>query len=153
MWQYIYGRRRVGKTFLTSSAFNNKFTFQITGLANASLSQQLTNFHLALNKINTVKDYLPANDWLTAFSQLTDYLDTKKGRKVIFIDELPWFDTCNSKFIQGLEHFWNSWASVRSDIVLIVCGSATSWMISKLINDKGGLHNRITKKIKRFEQG
>lgn len=144
----IYGRRRVGKTFLTRSAFNNKFTFQITGLANASLSQQLTNFHLALDKINPAKDYLPANDWLTAFSQLSDYLDTKKGRKVIFIDELPWFDTRNSKFIQGLEHFWNSWASARSDIILIVCGSATSWMISKLINDKGGLHNRITKKIK-----
>jgi len=75
-------------------------------------------------------------------------LDTQKGRKLIFIDELPWFDTRNSKFIQGLEHYWNSWASARSDIVLIVCGSATSWMINKLINDKGGLYNRITKKIK-----
>lgn len=75
-------------------------------------------------------------------------MDTQKGRKLIFIDELPWFDTRNSKFIQGLEHYWNSWASARSDIVLIVCGSATSWMINKLINDKGGLYNRITKKIK-----
>ncbi len=144
----IYGRRRVGKTFLIRSAFNKKFTFQITGLANATYKQQLTNFHLALTAIAPTKDYLPANDWLSAFSQLTDYLITKKGRKVIFIDELPWFDTRNSKFIQGLEHFWNSWASARSDIVLIVCGSATSWMINKLINNKGGLHNRITKRIK-----
>ena len=144
----IYGRRRVGKTFLIRSAFEKKFTFQITGLANATLNQQLTNFHLALTGLEPKKDHLPAKDWLIAFSQLSDYLETKKGRKVIFIDELPWFDTRNSKFIQGLEHFWNSWASARSDIVLIVCGPATSWMINKLINDKGGLHNRITKRIK-----
>ncbi len=143
----MYGRRRVGKTFLIRSAFIGKFTFQITGLANATLSQQLSNFHLALSGHDSKNDYLPAKDWLTAFSQLSEYLATVKERKVIFIDELPWFDTRNSKFIQGLEHFWNSWASVRSDILLIVCGSATSWMINKLINNKGGLHNRVTKKI------
>ncbi|RLD56143.1 MAG: ATPase [Bacteroidetes bacterium] len=144
----IYGRRRVGKTFLIRSVFEEKFTFQITGLAKATLGQQLTNFHLAITKHDMAKDFLPAKDWLKAFSQLSDFLETKKGRKLVFIDELPWFDTRNSKFIQGLEHFWNSWASARSDIVLVVCGSATSWMINKLINDKGGLHNRITKKIK-----
>lgn len=144
----VYGRRRVGKTFLIRSAFNNTFTFQMTGIANASYTQQLANFHLALAKLNTSKDYLMPKDWLIAFSQLSEYLTKIKGRKVIFIDELPWFDTRNSKFIQGLEHFWNSWASARDDIILIVCGSATSWMINKIINDKGGLHNRITKKIK-----
>lgn len=144
----VYGRRRVGKTFLIRSAFVNKFTFQITGLANASLKQQLSNFHLALSKYDSRNEYLPADNWLTAFSQLSAFLNNKKGRKLIFIDELPWFDTRNSKFIQGLEHFWNSWASARNDIVLITCGSATSWMINKLINDKGGLHNRVTKKIK-----
>ena len=144
----MYGRRRVGKTFLIRSALKNKFTFQIIGLANATLKQQLANFNLTLSKNDTRNDYEPAKDWLTAFSQLTNYLNTKKGKKLIFIDELPWFDTRNSKFIQALEHFWNSWASTRSDIKLIVCGSATSWMINKLINDKGGLHNRITKKIK-----
>lgn len=144
----VYGRRRVGKTFLIRSAFKDKFTFQITGLANASLSQQLSNFHLALSTHDSQKGYLPANDWLTAFSQLSEYLSKINGRKLIFIDELPWFDTRNSKFIQGLEHFWNSWASARNDIVLIVCGSATSWMLNKLVNDKGGLHNRVTKKIK-----
>ncbi|MCD4736931.1 MAG: ATP-binding protein, partial [Bacteroidales bacterium] len=110
----IYGRRRVGKTFLIRSVFDNNFTFQITGIANSSFSQQLSNFYLTLTRLDTTKDYLPANDWLTAFSQLSDFLETKKGRKVIFIDELPWFDTRNSKFIQGLEHFWNSWASGRS---------------------------------------
>ena len=67
---------------------------------------------------------------------------------MVFIDELPWFDTRNSNFIQGLEHFWNSWASARNDMLIVVCGSAISWMTNKLINNKGGLHNRITKKIK-----
>ena len=144
----MYGRRRVGKTFLIRSAFKNRFTFQITGLANATLKQQLANFSLTLNNTNNKKDYKPANNWITAFSQLSAFLSTKKGKKLIFIDELPWFDTRNSKFIQALEHFWNSWASAQSNIKLIVCGSATSWMINKLINNKGGLHNRVTKKIK-----
>ena len=144
----MYGRRRVGKTFLIRSVFKNKFTFQITGLAKASLKQQLANFNLTLNNTDTKNDNEPVKDWLEAFSKLTKYLNSKKGKKLVFIDELPWFDTRNSRFIQALEHFWNSWASARSDIKLIVCGSATSWMINKLINNKGGLHNRVTKKIK-----
>ena len=144
----VYGRRRVGKTFLIRSVFEKQFTFQMTGLANASLKQQLASFNIALNNYQATDEIIPASDWLTAFSQLSAFIETQKGRKLIFIDELPWFDTRNSKFIQGLEHFWNSWASARNDVVLIVCGSATSWMINKLINNKGGLHNRITKKIK-----
>ena len=144
----VYGRRRVGKTFLIRSTLPGKFTFQITALANATLKQQLSNFHLALNTHDPKGDYLPAENWLEAFLQLSDFLQKQKGKKVVFIDELPWFDTRNSKFIQGLEHFWNNWASARDDILLIVCGSATSWMINKLINNKGGLHNRVTKKIK-----
>ena len=144
----LYGRRRVGKTFLIRSVFKDKFTFQITGLSNSSLKQQLANFNLTLNNTDARNDYESAKDWLTAFSQLSKHLNSKKGKKLVFIDELPWFDTRNSKFIQALEHFWNSWASARSDIKLIVCGSATSWMINKLINDKGGLHNRVTQKIK-----
>lgn len=145
----IYGRRRVGKTFLIRSAFKDKFAFQVTGHANATLILQLANFHNELIKVNPSGNYLPATNWLSAFRQLTEYLEAiKDKRKVVFIDELPWFDTRNSGFIHALEHFWNSWASARSDIILVVCGSATSWMINKLINNKGGLHNRITKRLK-----
>jgi len=144
----VYGRRRVGKTFLIRSALQQKFTFQITGLAKATLKQQLSSFHMALRIHDPKGEYLPAENWLEAFRQLSGFLEKQKGKKVVFIDELPWFDTRNSKFIQGLEHFWNSWASGRDDVLLIACGSATSWMINKLINDKGGLHNRVTKKIK-----
>lgn len=144
----IYGRRRVGKTFLIRSAFEDKFAFQITGLTNVSSKQQLANFNLAINTHRKNEKPTIAENWIIAFAQLIEFLETKEGKKVVFIDELPWFDTRNSKFIQGLEHFWNSWASARNDIVLIVCGSATSWMINKLINNKGGLHNRITKTIK-----
>ncbi len=144
----VYGRRRVGKTFLIRHAFKNIFTFHVTALANASMKQQLTNFNLALSRHFPDKEIIPANDWLNAFSLLSSFMESQNGRKVIFIDELPWFDTRNSNFIQGLEHFWNGWASARNDIVLVVCGSSTSWMTNKLINNKGGLHNRITKKIK-----
>lgn len=145
----VYGRRRVGKTFLIRNAFEQKFIFQMTGIANASLTEQLSNFHIALQKADSSDQYTQATNWLSAFQQLINHLEkSKKDKKVVFIDELPWFDTRNSGFIRALEHFWNSWASACKDIILIVCGSATSWMINKLINNKGGLHNRVTKRMK-----
>jgi hypothetical protein len=88
-------------------------------------------------------------DWFWAFQHLSNYLETlPPGQKVIFLDELPWFDTPQSGFISALEHFWNSWASARRDILLIVCGSAASWMLHNLINNRGGLHNRVTHRIR-----
>jgi len=145
----VYGRRRVGKTFLIRTAFSQLFTFQITAFGNASLSQQLINFHINLQKLSPETENSPPSDWITAFQRLTVYLEkSDDSRKTVFFDELPWFDTHGSGFIQALEHFWNSWASARNDIVLIVCGSAASWMINKLINNRGGLHNRVTKRLK-----
>lgn len=146
----VYGRRRVGKTYLIRNALKNNFTFQLTGLANASMKQQLANFNVAITKFSKAKKApdLPTT-WFEAFRQLIELLEKNKAsKKVIFIDELPWLDTPKSGFISALEHFWNDWASARKDILLIVCGSAASWMISKLINNKGGLHNRVTHKMK-----
>lgn len=146
----VYGRRRVGKTFLIREYFDYTFDFQISGLANADTSQQLFNFDTALNKQSNLVFEVPSSNWLIAFHRLIDHLENKpnKEKKVIFFDELPWFDTQASDFMMGLEHFWNSWASNRKDILLIVCGSAASWMINVLINNDGGLHNRITQKMK-----
>lgn len=145
----VFGRRRVGKTFLIRNAFGGSFTFQVTGLSNAGLAQQLTNFNLALRKVTPEHDFSLALDWFTAFQNLIAYLEsTNDEKKIVFIDELPWFDTPKSGFIPALEHFWNSWAATRNDILLIACGSAASWMINKLINNKGGLHNRVTKRMK-----
>jgi AAA+ ATPase superfamily predicted ATPase len=144
----IYGRRRVGKTFLIREFFKNNFAFHLTGLANAPMQKQFQNFNTSLN--NYAKTNYPAtHSWLESFEQLIDLLEksSSKGKKVIFLDELPWMDTHKSGFITALEHFWNDWASSRQDILLIVCGSATSWMINKLIKNHGGLHNRITKRI------
>lgn len=146
----VYGRRRVGKTFLIREYFNYTFDFQISGLANASTEQQLFNFDTAINKqSNMIFDGASAN-WLVAFQRLIEHLENKPtGEKIVmFFDELSWFDTPGSDFIMGLEHFWNSWATNRKDVFLIVCGSAASWMINVLINNSGGLHNRITQKMK-----
>lgn len=145
----IYGRRRVGKTELIRKVFNRQFTFQMAAIANANKTRQLLNFHTALQKYRDDKEILalPKN-WFIAFQQLIHYLEqSKNSQKVIFLDELPWFDTPKSDFIQSLEHFWNSWASARDDIILVVCGSAASWMVNKLVNHRGGLHNRVTHKI------
>ncbi len=146
----IYGRRRVGKTYLVKQFFSMSFGFYMTGVANVSTRQHLSNFHTALiTRYPEAERFRQPKDWFQAFQQLTSVLETKEAteRKVIFLDELPWLDTAKSGFIPALEHFWNAWASSRSDILLIVCGSAASWMINNLINHRGGLHNRVTHRL------
>lgn len=144
----VYGRRRVGKTFLIKEFFNQKFTFYATGLANAEKQEQLDNFNVSLGHYAGTP-YPQVSSWLDAFRQLIHLLENtkKRGKKVVFIDEMPWFDTPKSGFLTGLEYFWNSWASSRPDILLIVCGSATSWITNKLLQNKGGLHNRVTRRM------
>jgi len=146
----VYGRRRVGKTFLIREHFNYTFDFQISGLANATTEQQLFNFDNTLRQQSSLVFENASQNWLVAFQHLIQHLENKtpKEKIVLFFDELPWFDTHGSNFIMGLEHFWNSWATNRKDVLLIVCGSAASWMVNNLINNTGGLHNRVTQKIK-----
>ena len=143
----VYGRRRVGKTFLIRETFDYTFTFQHTGLAKGKTSVQLENFRQSL--IEAGYDNCPhPNTWLDAFNLLKIVIkESKDVKKVIFIDELPWLDTPKSDFMMALEQFWNGWATARKDIRLIVCGSATSWIISKIIHNHGGLHNRLTGRI------
>jgi hypothetical protein len=144
----VYGRRRVGKTFLIREFFEEKFVFDVAGLANAGTKEQLINFNISLNKNNFGETFNVAKNWLEAFEQLIILIDqSSQKRKIIFFDEVPWLDNLRSGFITALEHFWNGWACGRKDIVLIVCGSASSWIINKLINNQGGLHNRLTQTI------
>ena len=142
----VYGRRRVGKTFLIQKVIGNDYAFYVAGMNKVSMRIQLKNFMQGIRK-NRPEVPL-AKTWLDAFLSLENYLESlPEGKKIVFIDEMPWMDTPRSNFISGLEHFWNSWASWRDDIKLIVCGSATSWIINNLIKNRGGLHNRITHKI------
>ncbi len=143
----VYGRRRVGKTFLVREQFHYKFTFQHTGLARKSTREQLQSFQLSLRRQGYTKAPLPGN-WIEAFDMLKDLIEwSKDRRKVVFIDEMPWMDAPRSSFLPALENFWNSFASARKDVVLIACGSATSWIVRKLLKNKRGLHNRITYRI------
>ena len=148
----VYGRRRVGKTFLVETVYQKEMVFSITGLNKAGKDLQLENFTNTLNTKLTSTAQIPTTpkSWLKAFFILRQYLETiKRDHKlVIFIDELPWLATPKSGFLSALENFWNSWASKRNDIILVVCGSAASWMISNVVRSKGGLHNRITKRIR-----
>jgi len=146
----VYGRRRVGKTFLVREHFDYQFDFHLMGLANASTEQQLFNFDQTLRRYPYIDDIEKSINWLQAFDRLRSYIETidRPDKKVIFIDEMPWLDTARSDFMMGLEHFWNGWATTRKDILLISCGSAASWMINELINNHGGLHNRVTAQLK-----
>lgn len=143
----VYGRRRVGKTFLVRETFNYQFAFQHTGLQDANTKEQLDEFSNSMIAAGARKFKRPHN-WSQAFFVLGQYLASlPEGKKVVFIDELPWLDTPCSKFVSALDHFWNGWATTRKDIVLIVCGSATSWIINKIVMNYGGLHNRLTRQI------
>ena len=143
----VYGRRRVGKTFLIRETFNNEFCFQYTSAASLSSRKQLVRFQLAL-KEQGLRDVASLTNWPMAFRELRRFIESKpKGKKIVFIDELPWMDTPRSGFLSELEAFWNGWASARKDVVFIVCGSATSWMVKKIIKNKGGLHNRLNHRI------
>lgn len=144
----VCGRRRIGKTFLIKEFFEGKFTFTMAGLAKGDTKEQLANFNNSISRQFPDVDLKTAFNWLDAFENLIRCLSSvRKRRKIVFLDELPWMDTHKSNFVMALEHFWNGWAYMRNDIVLIVCGSSTSWMMDKLINNHGGLHNRLTKSI------
>lgn len=143
----IYGRRRVGKTYLVRQTFQDKFSFEHTGLQEGGMAVQLAEFRLSL--IRSGMNMIPKlQSWSDAFFYLEQHLSAMpEGKKVVFIDELPWMDTAGSRFVSALDHFWNGWANMRNDIVLLVCGSATSWIISKIVRNYGGLHNRLTAQI------
>ena len=143
----VYGRRRVGKTFLLNNLFSDEYSFKVTAVLSGSKQEQLKIFANALS-VYGKKDKPELLDWFAAFDQLRSLLEkSTKKRKIVFFDEMPWFDTKKSRFIPALENFWNGWASAQNDILLIVCGSAASWIVKKLFRNRGGLHNRITKRI------
>ncbi len=142
----VYGRRRVGKTYLVRETFADRFAFYHTGLPNATKRQQLAHFKETLSQAG-FRGKTP-RDWFAAFHALQDVVaKSVQRRKIVFIDELPWMDTAKSEFLLALETFWNEWASARKDIVLIVCGSAAAWMVKNLFRNRGGLHNRVTARI------
>ncbi len=146
----VYGRRRIGKTYLITEAFGNKFAFHHTGLKEGNTKRQLEHFRLSLRRQGHY-DCPRLKDWLEAFFELERLLDGQEsGRKVVFLDEVPWLDTPRSGFLSALEAFWNGFASFRKDIVLVVCGSATSWIVRNIIRNSGGLYNRVRTRIKLF---
>ena len=145
----VYGRRRVGKTFLVRETLGHAFSFYATGVARGNKEDQLAAFHSALLEYGLPVRYTRPVSWEEAFELLKIVVErSKQRRKVLFIDEMPWMDTAKSKFLEALDLFWNKWASAREDILLIGCGSAASWMVKNIVRSRGGLHNRITCKIK-----
>ncbi|MBR6180753.1 MAG: ATP-binding protein [Prevotella sp.] len=145
----IYGRRRIGKTYLVNNTFSERFTFTYVGSRRQRPEKQLQRFALQLKEY-CGSAYAPhLETWEDAFNELRALINKRpaKERKVIFFDEMPWIDTPRSSFVEALEYFWNAWAAQRDDILFIACGSATSWMVNKLVKNKGGLHNRITEQI------
>jgi len=148
----IYGRRRVGKTYLVRTFYKDLLSFEMTGIHNASLKDQLKNFSLSLGRAikSAAPPAIPA-DWIQAFDELDRYLlDALPVNKpiVLFFDEFPWLQTPKSNFLKAFEHWWNSAGTKRANLKVVICGSAASWMIDKIVNNRGGLHNRLTQTIR-----
>lgn len=145
----VYGRRRIGKTFLVRRFFKDNYAFSFVGKHEMGREQQLTEFAKELMRYSHSTFVPQLKNWTEAFDALQRLLETYNisGKKVVFFDEMPWMDTPKSDFVSALENFWNGWANMRDDIVLVACGSATSWMVDKLLHNQGGLFNRITQKL------
>ncbi len=151
----VYGRRRVGKTYLINQLFSDKFLFKHAGLApedeniEKETDRQLNQFYLSLLAYGLKNSDAPKN-WFEAFFLLRKLITEKNDgtRLVVFIDELPWMDSKGSDFIKAFEGFWNSFGCAENNLLMIICGSATSWMENNLINNHGGLYGRVTYEIK-----
>lgn len=151
----IFGRRRVGKTYLVDEVFSDRITFRHTGLSPEStnpkglLNRQLEHFYSSLT-LQGMSECKKPKSWFDAFLLLEKHLMNidDGSRQLVFIDELPWLDSPRSEFISAFEGFWNSWGCHRKNLMVIVCGSANSWILNKLINAHGGLYNRLTYVIK-----
>jgi len=147
----VFGRRRVGKTFLIRHVYASQTVFEFSGVKGTSTARQLERFVLAASKAFTLTAP-PAQprSWLHAFSLLSDLLEKlpSKKKRVVFLDEFPWMDSPRSGFLAAFDHFWNSWATKQPNLVVVICGSAASWMIQNVVRNKGGLHNRLTRRIR-----
>ena len=149
----VYGRRRVGKTYLVKEFFNGRFSFYATGVNGVNMRNQLRAFRDSLVEYGCIDTDVP-KDWVEAFAKLKELLqsrdvkrDPANGKRIVFLDEVPWMDIPRSEFKSALDYFWNSWGSSQEDLMLIVCGSATSWIIDNIIINTGGLYNRLTGQI------
>ena len=145
----MYGRRRVGKTYLVKRYLHNLLSFQYQGIHNVNSNVQLSKFTKALEvQLNGGKPLAKPADWFEAFNIMETLLNKKRSKRlVVFLDEFPWMHAPKSNFLAAFENFWNTWAANKSHVTVIICGSAASWMIKKVVHNKGGLHNRITHKI------
>ena len=145
----VYGRRRVGKTYLVRETFAGELTFTYTGVAKVTARVQLAEFVRALREHGHALR-APVTTWFDAFAELRVFLEDHHGPSplLVFLDELPWMDNRKSDFLPALEHFWNGWASGVDGLVLIACGSATSWITKKVFRNTGGLYNRVTQQIR-----
>lgn len=148
----VYGRRRVGKTYLVEQTFSERFAFRATGVEGGNTRTQLKSFHQRLRAYGDSSRTIPS-DWFEAFSRLERLLADERittsshGKKIVFFDEFPWFATARSDFLAAFGEFWNRCGTAKGDLLFIVCGSATSWMIGNLIENSGSLYNRVTCQI------
>ena len=145
----VTGRRRVGKTYLIDTFYGDRFCFSMTGIQNQGSHEQLVNFAVRLAQYDATGEPQVPDTWQWAFVRLREYLETLEPsqKRVLFFDELPWIAASDRSFVQMLAHFWNDYLSKQPHFILVICGSATAWITQKILNDPGGMHNRVTRHL------
>jgi len=142
----VYGRRRVGKTFLIREVYGDAICFELVGMHGVGATRQLRAFADVLGLGASPADWQRAFEQLRAF--VTVRLERRRAKQVVFFDEVPWLASRRSGFLSAFEHFWNGWAVKQPKLVVVICGSAASWMLQKIVRQRGGLHNRVTRRIR-----
>ncbi len=150
----LYGRRRVGKTFLVRNYFSESspcIFFHTTGIQDGTSKQQLNQFGKQLGAaFYNGASIAKLQNWFDAFEELNKaILQVPHKKKIIlFFDEFPWMATKRSGLLSALEYYWNRYWNFDARIKLVICGSSASWVIEKIINNKGGLYNRVTRTMR-----
>lgn len=148
----VYGRRRVGKTFLVEQTLGPFFAFHVVGSKDAATSSQLREFGLELTDRGDPNPNPPA-DWREAFNRLykvitaPDAPRSPHGKAVVFIDEFPWFAKQRSDFLSAFSTFWNRRSTTGQKLLVVICGSATSWVIEHVLESAGDMAARVTESI------
>ncbi len=146
----VYGRRRVGKTYLIREFYGKRRCtfFHSTGIKHGTLKDQLAVFTKALSETffrnQPIKE---PTSWAEAFDRLHNLILSTEGEVVLFFDELPWMATRKSGMLSILDLYWNKNWVAMPNLTLVVCGSSASWIIAKIIEDRGGFYNRTTLRI------
>ncbi len=139
----VYGRRRVGKSTLVEQLMLHKPNLQFEGLEKVRTKGQIEQFTIDLRHqvADSILDSVVFANWQAVFEYLTRYFDECQEKQLIFFDEFQWMAVGQSKLVSLIKSYWDRYWS-KQNIMLVLCGSVSSYMIKRVIKSKA-MYGRI----------